>query len=326
MKICMRLYKRKNGFYCYSLRRGHKKSLRTKDKKEATRLYNIIKREYLKGRLVKLDSDKRTTLSQFKTVFFERHTDIADDTTDAYDLAYRLFVESISASTLLSRVSEKHLSKFKSDCIARGCRKTSVNTYLRHLRGFFNKALEWGIIEKKITVKFYRIGKRLPRILSTNERKSILDYAKKNDFEMYRIVQFALWTGTRRAEVAGIKWQDVQNGMARIIGKGDKERTIPLLPEAVKSMGASKDIGYIFHHWNDLSKYTKAFKVIARACGIEDVHFHHLRHTAATQMVESGIDLAYVQEMLGHSAISTTQIYTKIVQKTLKEKMKGMRY
>ena len=114
--------------------------------------------------------------------------------------------------------------------------------------------------------------------------------------------------------------------MGRIIGKGDKERTIPLLPKAIEAMGPVKDVGYVFIHWNDLSKYTKAFKRIARAVGIEDVHFHHLRHTAATQMIESGIELAFIQEMLGHSAISTTQIYTKIVQKTLKERMKKMRY
>ncbi len=91
-------------------------------------------------------------------------------------------------------------------------------------------------------------------------------------------------------------------------------------------MGPKKDIGYVFVHWKDLSKYTKRFKKIARAVGIEDIYLHHLRHTAATQMVESGIELGYVQEMLGHTRISTTQIYTKIIQATLKEKMKRLRY
>ena len=126
--------------------------------------------------------------------------------------------------------------------------------------------------------------------------------------------------------MANLKWQNIHGNMARIIGKGDKERTIPLLPKALKAMGPKKDIGYVFVHWNDLARYTKTFKRIARAVGIEDVHFHHLRHTAATQMIESGIELSFVQAMLGHSAISTTQVYTAIVQKTLKEKMKKMRY
>jgi integrase len=326
MKICMRMFKRKNGTWYYSLRRGHKKSLKTKNKREATTMYNTIRKEYLKGRLVQLDGDKRITLKEFKEIFFARHTDIGDDTVDAYDLAFRLFIDSMSGSALLSRINEKHLNRFKKDCLARGCRKTSVNTYLRHLRGVLNKAFEWGAIQEQIPVKFYKIGKRHPRTLTENERKAILEYAKKNDYEMYRVVKFALWTGTRRAEIANLKWQDISGDSAKIIGKGDKERTIHLLPEALEAMGEIKDVGYVFIHWNDLSKYTKAFKRIARACGIEDVHFHHLRHTAATCMVESGIELSYVQEMLGHSAISTTQIYTKIVQKTMKEKMKKMRY
>ena len=91
-------------------------------------------------------------------------------------------------------------------------------------------------------------------------------------------------------------------------------------------MGTPRDIGPVFVQYRDLSKYSKAFKALSRDCGIEDIHFHNLRHTAATQMIESGIEIRYVQEMLGHSSVTTTEIYTKIVQKTLREKMKKMRY
>ena len=113
--------------------------------------------------------------------------------------------------------------------------------------------------------------------------------------------------------------------MCRLIGKGDKERTIPLLPEALNVIGNRKDIGYVFIHWNDLSKYTKAFKKIARACGVEDVHLHRLRHTAGTQMLKSGIPLEVVQKMLGHEDISTTQIYAKVVQDLLKKQMQKLK-
>jgi len=91
-------------------------------------------------------------------------------------------------------------------------------------------------------------------------------------------------------------------------------------------MGERKDIGYVFVRWNDLSRYTKTFKRIARACGIENVHFHHLRHTAATKMIESGIEINFVKEMLGHSSVTTTEIYTAVVQKKLAEEMKKLRY
>lgn len=326
MKFSMRLYKRENGYYYYEFERNRPVSLKTKDKEKAERKFNDKKRKFLKARIEELDKVKRTTLTDFKEIFFRDHTDIAEDTIRAYDLAMRLFIDSVGGSTIMSRIDTKHIDKFKSDCRARDCRKTTINTYLRHLKGVFNKAFEWEIIIKKVPIKLYRIPKRHPRILSTKERKAILKYAKKKNYEMYRIILFCLWTGVRLAEMAGLTWQNVHGDTARIIGKGDKERTIILLPKALEAMGSPKDIGRVFVHWNNLGRYSKEFKKIAKAVGIKDIHFHHLRHTAATQMVESGIELSFVQEMLGHSDISTTQIYVKIVQATLKEKMQKMRY
>ena len=76
MKFSMRLFKRKNGYYYYEIERGRPRSLNTKNKKEAQKLYNGIKRKALRGRLEKLDGVKRTTLKKFKEIFFQRHTDI----------------------------------------------------------------------------------------------------------------------------------------------------------------------------------------------------------------------------------------------------------
>ena len=91
-------------------------------------------------------------------------------------------------------------------------------------------------------------------------------------------------------------------------------------------MGDTKDIGYVFIHWIDLNKYSKRFKAIARACKNEDVHLHNLRHTAGTAMLESGISIEIVQEMLGHTDISTTRIYARIRQEKLKKEMKKLSY
>lgn len=326
MKVFMRLYKRKNGFWYYERDRHHPKSLKTKNKREALKLYNRIKKEVLKERLVELDGDKRVTLAEFKEIFFNRHTDIGTDAKAAYDLAMRMFIDTAGESSLIGRTGRKEIEFFKAVCLARKCRKTTINTYLRHLRTIFNKAHAWGYIQKKISLKFYRIPKTHPRVLSKTEIRSILSHAKKADPEIYRIIQFALWTGARRAEIARLTWQNVQGNTARLIGKGGKERTIPLLPEAIEAMGTPRDIGTVFVQSNDLTKYSKAFKAIARAAGVDDVHFHNLRHTAATQMIESGIEIVFVREMLGHSSVTTTEIYTKVVQKKLREKMKKMRY
>lgn len=326
MKLSMRLFQHKNGNWYFEIERHKPRSIKTKDKRLATQIYNGLKREHLKGRLLALDKGRRTTLNEFKAKFFTDHADnVADATTSAYDLAFRLLADSIGESALLARIGKSHINKFKSDCIARGCKKISINTYLRHIRAILNKAHAWGDITKKVIIEFYKIGKRHPKILSPEEIVKILEYSQKNDFEMYRIILFALWTGTRREEILNLKWQNVYGETCRLIGKGDKERTIPLLQGAIEAMGPQKDIGLVFIDWRP-DTITHKFKTIARACGIANAHFHNLRHTAATQMLSSGIDIKDVKEMLGHEDLKTTEIYAKVIQEQLKREMQKLKY
>lgn len=325
MKLSMRLFQHKNGNWYYEVERHKPRSLKTKDRRLATQIYKGIKKRYLKGRILDLDKGSRITLNEFKAKFFSDHTDVADDTIAAYNLAFRLLADSMGGNTLLSRIGKSHINKFKSDCIARGCKKISINTYLRHIRAILNKAHAWGDIAKKVTIEFYKIGRRHPKILSPGEITRILEYSQKNDLEMYRIILFALWTGTRRKEILNLKWQNVCGETCRLIGKGDKERTIPLLQGAIEAMGPPKDIGLIFVNWRP-DTISHKFKMIARACAIKDVHFHNLRHTAATQMLSSGIDINDVKEMLGHEDLKTTEIYAKVVQEQLKKEMQKLKY
>ena len=315
MKIVMRLFKRKNGYWYYEFVHNKPRSLKTKDKALATSVYSRLKKEYLKGKLVNLDTDSRITIKQFEKIFFADHNDIADPTIAAYQLAFKLLSQAFGGTTLLSRIAVKSkLNEFKRICLARGVKKISINTYLIHTRGILNKAFDWGFLKKKACIELYKLPKRHPRILSPSEREAILKRAYKTDYQMHRIIRFCLYTGARRAEIASLTWPMVGDASCRLIGKGNKERTIPLLVGAIEAMGEPKDIGYVFEHFNDLSVYTKRFKKIARACGIEDLHLHNLRHTAATEFLRAGMSLEVVREILGHLDLATTEIYAKILQ------------
>lgn len=309
----MRLYKR-NGVYYIGYDRCSRMSLKTRDKRTAEALFKRAQREYLASKVNELDRVELVTLASFEQTFFSRHTDIADKTRAAYLLAFKLIKDAWGPSTPISRIDEVRIDDFKAKCLARGVRKTSVNTYLRHIRGILNKAHEWGYVQAKPKVKLLTIPKRHPRILTQVEISAILEYSKAHYPEMFRIITFALWTGARRAEICSLTWSMVSGRTCRLIGKGDKERTVPLLSGAVEALGARKDIGKVFQVKNDIDLITKAFKRIARACGIHDAHFHHLRHTAATSMLMSGISLATVREILGHVDLSTTEIYARILQ------------
>lgn len=319
----MRLFQRKNGFWYYELARGKRYSLKTKDKAYAKRLFNRKKREYLAGRLAELDKGSRITIADFEAKFFTKHSDIADATVAAYELAFKLLADSFGKNTLLTRIN---IDKFKSDCRARGVKKVSINTYLRHIRTILNKAFEWGELEKRVTINMYRLGRRLPRVLSDDELSKVLNHCWQYDFQMWRIIRFALNTGCRRAEIFGLTWQRVKHGRCSVIGKGNKERTIPLTAQAVGALGPRRDIGPVFDRSISLEQITKRFKRICRACKIEDVHFHHLRHTAATAMLASGMDIYQVKQILGHASVTTTEIYAQIQDAKLAEAMKKLRY
>jgi integrase len=166
-----------------------------------------------------------------------------------------------------------------------------------------------------------RVEKKLPRILTKGEIAKILRYARRNDYQMYRIILFALWTGARRSEILNAKWENYNEGSIKLLGKGNKERTVPLLPMAQFATGTQKDIGRIFRNPRSADTISHRFKNICRSTNVIKAHFHNLRHTAATYFLAAGIDITLVQKILGHAALSTTQIYADVLQERLKAEM-----
>lgn len=324
--MTMRLFKRKKtGVWYIAFERGKERSLKTKDEREAKRLFRVIRQEYLKGRIVQLDKSERVTLSEFKKEYLEGRPDLSHSTRRMDDLSLRKLAEVVGDNAALRIVDEKTIEQFKRTFLAKGLTATSINVYLRHLKSAFNTAFELGYTEKPLKIKLLKIGKRLPRILSKTETKAILAHSEEVDFELYRMVSFALWTGCRRSEILNLKWQYVSGDIARIVGKGNKERVVPLLPGALEAMGDRKDIGPVFAPWHP-DTLSHRFKKSALACGVTDIHFHNLRHSAATKMLESGISIEIIQKILGHAAISTTQIYATVLDEVMKNEMQKLKW
>lgn len=180
--------------------------------------------------------------------------------------------------------------------------------------------------------------KKLPDVLSERDVEKLLNIFEKNDLKEirdYAIVEFMYATGVRISELIGIKINNIlwEYGVVRVFGKGSKERLIPLgkyakkalkkyLDTRKKKMKKIIDRKYLFLNlrgkklsrsgvWRILKKYFKK-------AGLEDAHPHTLRHSFATHLLNNGADIRYVQEMLGHSDIITTQIYTHITDERIK--------
>jgi integrase/recombinase XerD len=181
----------------------------------------------------------------------------------------------------------------------------------------------------------------LPDVLSLAEIDSILkqpDTGKPLGVRDRAILETLYATGMRVSELTTLKQSNIlkEEGIVRVYGKGSKERLIPIGRSALEWIGRysgevrsklaragkGQDVVFLNARGMGLSRMTmwKIVRTYTRAAGItKDVHPHTFRHSFATHLLEGGADLRAVQEMLGHSDIATTQIYTHIDREYLKE-------
>jgi integrase/recombinase XerD len=180
-----------------------------------------------------------------------------------------------------------------------------------------------------------KILKRLPRYLNIEESKQLLTSVEGIHLERdLAIITMFLNCGLRLSELVGINLNNIKGTMLTVIGKGDKERGIPLNNACIKVLedymrvrptNAVKDRNALFisDQKRRISKESvqKIVKKYIKAAGLDPERYstHKLRHTAATLMYKYGnVDIRALQELLGHESISTTQIYTHLDSKQLK--------
>lgn len=183
-----------------------------------------------------------------------------------------------------------------------------------------------------------RVPKRLPRALSRGDAKALLGSPRtaivSRDPETNVALQLLLATGVRIGEMCSIDTEDVAtDGTAiRIKGKGDRERTVfvgnGLLQQALAKLAGRRiadggPTAPLFLNRRSRRLTPQAFRLrlhqIAAASGLATrVTPHRLRHTAATLLLEEGVDIRFVQKLLGHSSIATTEIYTKVADASLR--------
>ena len=217
--------------------------------------------------------------------------------------------------------------------------KRSQARTLSGLRSFF----DWCVAEGEIgsnpaeRVDSPKPGHYLPGVLSVEEVQAIMDSVDINAWFGRRnraILEVLYGCGLRVSEAVNLKLQDVflKDGFLRVIGKGNKQRLVPMGEMAVQAMEAyledravypatREDSEFVFLNRNGkpLSRISmfNMVKNQAMAAGVQkEISPHTFRHSFATHLVEGGADLRTVQEMLGHSSILTTEIYTHLDRST----------
>ena len=196
------------------------------------------------------------------------------------------------------------------------------------------------VIDPGAKIQLPKKPRRLPKvILSRAEVKKLINAADMRTDNGYRnriIIEILYDTAIRRSEMAGIKLHDVDlaNGYLRVTGKGGKDRVVPLSHRVCDlvqtymvgvrpSFVQGDDPGYlVLNRWGDQLGPDSVAAVVKRLAVLskikKTISTHTLRHTCATHMLKNGAPARYLQEMLGHESLESTQIYTHVTINDLK--------
>lgn len=236
-------------------------------------------------------------------------------------------IDEITRSNVNAYVRKLHEENFRS---------TSIMRKIASLRGFFRWLCSNEICRQNpaITLEQPKVPKKLPKVMSVNEIEDIL----KNDLDETEkvIVELLYGCGLRVSELVNLKTNSFDMDAKYLIcsGKGSKERMIPLGTKAVEALQNYISLRDFLQNKFNLDTKILLINKKGRTLTRQDIYNfihkqgeklhknispHTLRHSFATHLLENGADLRIVQELLGHSDVATTQLYTHISKKRLKE-------
>ena len=260
--------------------------------------------------------------------YLQKERRYSKNTIEAYKFELSRFNDRISKD--ISGVSTNDVKDFILFLRAKNLSATSIHRALSALRSFFQHLKNRKLLTQNpaVLVQLPKHTKKLPVVLDADQTAKLLEFVptKSIEFRDKAILELLYGCGMRLTELVTLDIEDIDliSGYARVIGKGNKERQCPMGRQALRALKdwlrihpSISQKGPLFTGRGAARISPRAIqsrlKLIARKqLGDDSVHPHLLRHSFATHILESSSDLRGVQELLGHSNISTTQIYTHL--------------
>jgi len=268
---------------------------------------------------------------------------LAKNTLESYGRDLRQFKDyMVQAALDWQQLDRQQIRLYLEQLRNQGKSTATVSRCLSSIRSFFRFLHREGKLsyDPAAALDTPKVHKRLPKVLNLHEVERLLfeptdaTPAGLRDKAMFEVLYA---TGIRVSELVSLQMIDVnlEVGVLRCFGKGDKERMVPLGSIAVTALNSYIAKGrpkmvqraivaslFVNHHGRQMTRqgFWKLFKKHAKEAQIPvNVTPHTMRHSFATHLLENGADLRAVQEMLGHADISTTQIYTHVTKSRLRE-------
>ena len=290
-------------------------------------------------------ADERIKRIKSFLLHLELEKSLSENTIESYTfdlIKFKKFLDSLNVKSF-DDVKETHIEKFLAE-LKKENRATTTARILSSLRQFYNHLLNTGKSRLKVNPFDYfdspKLDRKLPEILTIDEVDKILNQPDEKTTLGLRdktILETMYACGLRVSEVINLKKSNiiVNDEIVRVFGKGSKERVVPIakstldwiqiyITKSRTNLAKRDSEDFLFLNWRGkrlsrmaiwdiINKYSKMAKIK------KDIHPHIFRHSFATHLLEGGADLRSIQEMLGHSDISTTQIYTHVDISYLKQ-------
>lgn len=296
----------------------YKRSTRTTSRKIAEDIRKKIENEIAQG-IFKLDHyspQKQKSLEDFfKEAVEYGKTNKAVKTVEREERIFRNFLR-FCGNMPLSNIKVKLIESYKAHLLTdKGFTPNGINIELRHLSAAFSLAVKYGYLSANPfkQVKKVQTPRKKPKFLTPKQAEKLLKHTEGKNIHQYIFI--SLNTGARISEVCGLKWKDVdlENRIIRVHGKGSKDRTIPIPQGLHEFLSArSQGKGPVVTGSTGAPDITRQFRKYADQVGLQEFTFHNLRDTYASWLVQNGVNLKIIQELLGHESIQTTLIYAHL--------------
>jgi integrase/recombinase XerC len=286
------------------------------------------------------------------TRHLEKERNLSEHTIRAYvgDLDSFFAHLSLQKVSSIGDITLAHIRAWLATQQVKGGARTTLSRRATSIRLFTKWAFKNGLLAKDVgaTLVTPKAHRTLPDVLSVSDATSAMDslatrVAEEESVLSIRdcaIVEVLYATGARVSELCGLDIDDIDysRNTIRVLGKGNKERTIPLgapamkalekwLKEAREELATDKSARAVFlgargKRIDQRTVRTVVYEALSALEGLQKLGPHALRHSAATHLLEGGADLRTVQEILGHASLATTQIYTHVSTERLQKAFK----
>ena len=318
----MSLYKR-NDIWWMDVRineRRRRLSTGTKNKKLAESCYAKTVVEIQTGKWFP-DESKKRKFEELRDRYMREHSQVYKaPKSHLRDGASFKHLSQLFGELTLAEITPARISEYKSIRRTEGAKPATLSRELEVLRHSLNLAVrEWEWLDRNPfeRVKIDKVNNKIERWLTSDEEVRLLQASLP---WLRDIVIFALNTGMRQDEILSLKWSEidlVRQTALLLMTKNKEKRTVPLnqtMTELLRGKSKIRSIsGYVFtsqaENKIDARNLLRAFYAARTKAKLEDVRFHDLRHTFATRLVQSGVDLYVVKELLGHKTITMTMRY-----------------